>query len=106
MSVQSSRFTARRLLAICALAGFVSTADAFVPAFSAHHTCTRSNTKKSALHAENKLTLIQDQDVIATPIAFRLEDDSSNKKKENEESVIMCYVDCIAKINDVDYSVG
>ena len=103
MSVESSKFAARRLLAICALACFVPIADAFVPAFSAHH--TRSNTDKSTLHAENKLTLIQDQDVIATPIAFRLEDDSSNKK-ENEESVIMCYVDCIAKINDVDYSVG
>ena len=103
MSVESRKFAARRLLAICALAGFVSIADAFVPAFSAHH--TRRNTDKSTLHAENKLTLIQDQDVIATPIAFRLEDDSSNKK-ENEESVIMCYVDCIAKINDVDYSVG
>lgn len=102
MSDESSRFAAMRLLTICALgAGFVPVADAFVPTFSPAHA---GNTGVSALHAENKLTLIEDQDVIATPIAFRLED--SSNKKEGEESVIMCYVDCIASIDSVDYSVG
>lgn len=100
MSVESSRLAARRLLAICALA-VMSNTSAFIPAYSSRI----RNAGISALHAEDKLTLIQDQEVIATPIAFRLDQDSSNKK-ENEESVIMCYVDCIAKINDVDYSVG
>ena len=96
-----------RLLAICTLvtSSFVSVADAFVPAYSSHAIARISGTGQSALHAENKLNLIQDEDVIATPIAFRLED-SSSRKKEGEESVIMCYVDCIATIDDVDYSVG
>ena len=96
-----------RLLATYALvtSSFVSVADAFVPAYSSHAIARISGTGQSALHAENKLNLIQDEDAIATPIAFRLEDSSSNKK-EGEESVIMCYVDCIARIDDVDYSVG
>ena len=100
MSVESSGLTAMGLLVICFLADFVPVADAFVPAYSSRI----RNSGESALYAEDKLTLIQDQDAIAMPIAFRLED--SSNKKENEESVIMCYIDCIAKINDVDYSVG
>mmetsp|Transcript_22930 Transcript_22930/g.33842 ORF Transcript_22930/g.33842 Transcript_22930/m.33842 type:complete len:230 (+) Transcript_22930:127-816(+) len=51
------------------------------------------------LQAENKLTTIEDQDaVIANPIAFLDPKDSEN--------VIMCYVDAVALIDNVEYSVG
>lgn len=50
------------------------------------------------LAAENKLSTIEDQDLVAKPIAF-LDPDGS-------ENAIMCHVDAIATIDDVDYSVG
>ena len=82
------------------IALFAIGADAFVPV---HSPASKTSTS-SSLCAENKLTLIDDPDVVAKPVAFRLAD--SEKKTAGEESVIECYVDAIAKINDVDYSVG
>ena len=98
MSTESSRFGIASVLSL-AFALFAIGADAFVPVYS-----PASKTSTSSLCAENKLTLIDDPDVVAKPVAFRLAD--SEKKTAGEESVIECYVDAIAKINDVDYSVG
>ena len=99
MSTESSRFGIASVLSL-AFAFFAIGADAFVPVYYS----PASKTSTSSLCAENKLTLIDDPDVVAKPVAFRLAD--SEKKTAGEESVIECYVDAIAKINDVDYSVG
>ena len=99
MPTMSSRFGIARVLSL-AFAFFAIGADAFVPV---HSPASKTSTS-SSLCAENKLTLIDDPDVVAKPVAFRLAD--SEKKTAGEESVIECYVDAIAKINDVDYSVG
>eukprot|EP00546_Thalassionema_frauenfeldii_P012807 CAMPEP_0178915260 /NCGR_PEP_ID=MMETSP0786-20121207/11923_1 /TAXON_ID=186022 /ORGANISM="Thalassionema frauenfeldii, Strain CCMP 1798" /LENGTH=187 /DNA_ID=CAMNT_0020588341 /DNA_START=272 /DNA_END=832 /DNA_ORIENTATION=+ len=51
-----------------------------------------------AFDSEEKLSTIEDPEVVAKPIAFLDPDDSEN--------AIMCHVDAIARIDDVDYSVG
>jgi len=89
------------LVAIFVLAGFVPGINAFFPVI---YTSQIKGAHEFSLHAENKLTLIDDPDAISAPIPFRLED--SSNKKEGEENAIMCYVDCIARIDDVEYSVG
>eukprot|EP00563_Minutocellus_polymorphus_P007241 CAMPEP_0181038660 /NCGR_PEP_ID=MMETSP1070-20121207/10050_1 /TAXON_ID=265543 /ORGANISM="Minutocellus polymorphus, Strain NH13" /LENGTH=232 /DNA_ID=CAMNT_0023116451 /DNA_START=171 /DNA_END=869 /DNA_ORIENTATION=+ len=87
------------LASICMIASCTRGADAFAPVYS-----FASKTSTSALNAENKLTLIDDPDTVAAPVAFRLSD--ATKKTDGEEAVIMCHIDCIAKINDVDYVIG
>jgi hypothetical protein len=99
MSTKSSRFGFTSFLPL-AFALFAIGADAFILIYP-----PASKTGASSLCAENKLTLIDDPDAVAAPVAFRLAD-SEQKNTGKEESVIMCHVDCIARINDVDYSVG
>ena len=57
--------------------------------------------------AGNKLTLIDDPDAVASPVAFV---DAAIKSKgegrADEEHVIMCHVDATALIDGVEYSVG
>mmetsp|Transcript_33769 Transcript_33769/g.68125 ORF Transcript_33769/g.68125 Transcript_33769/m.68125 type:complete len:257 (-) Transcript_33769:1274-2044(-) len=58
--------------------------------------------------AENKLTLIDDPDAVATPVAFVDESikKSKGERRLDEENAIMCHVDATALIDDVEYSVG
>lgn len=100
MPTMSSSVGSTSFLSLALVLCFAIGADAFVPV----HSPASKTSASSSLCAENKLTLIDDPDVVAKPVAFRLAD--SEKKTAGEESVIECYVDAIAKINDVDYSVG
>ena len=67
-----SRFSVTRFLSL-ALVLVAIGADAFVPLYP-----PASKTSTSSLYAENKLTLIDDPDAVAAPVAFRLAD--SEKK--------------------------
>lgn len=56
--------------------------------------------------SENKLTTISDTDDVAHPVAFVFSQTPSSSSDAATENKIMCHIDAVATISDVNYSVG